>query len=190
METKPKLTANTALIIIDLQKAIDQPYWGVRNNPDAEENVQRLLGHWRAALMPIVHIRYVSKFPDSGYRPGQEGVEFKDVAIPLPGEVVITKPGHSAFVGTDLEGLLKGKGIMDIVLTGVITNNSVEATARTAGDLGFNTIVVSDATFTFGKKDFNGTFRRAEEVHAMSLANIDGEYGVVLPTEEVLGMLE
>ena len=62
------------------------------------------------------------------------------------------------------------------MIIGVTTNNSVEATARASGNLGFRTIVVSDATFTFGRKDFAGRMHTAEEVHAMSLANLDGEY--------------
>ena len=49
----------------------------------------------------------------------------------------------------------------------VITNNSVEATARMSGNLGFLTVVVSDATATFGRDDFDGRWRTAGEVHAM-----------------------
>jgi nicotinamidase-related amidase len=113
-------------------------------------------------------------------------VEFKDVAIPAAGEPVLTKQSASAFIGTALEGLLHDNDIEDMVIAGVITNNSVEATARMAGDLGFRTIVVSDATFTFGRNDFQGRFRTADEVHAMSLANLDGEYASILNTEEVL----
>ena len=74
----------------------------------------------------------------------------------------------------------------DVVITGVITNNSVEATARMSGNLGFPTIVVSDATATFGRRDYAGTWRSAEDVHAMSLANLEGEYARVLSAREVL----
>ena len=73
-----------------------------------------------------------------------------------------------------------------IVVTGVITNNSVEATVRMAGNLGFETYLVEDACFTFGRKDWHGTWRTAAEVHAMSLANLDGEYCVVVRTKQVL----
>jgi nicotinamidase-related amidase len=190
MFAKQKLPHNTALIIIDLQKAIDQPYWGVRNNYNAENNIGLLLARWRNASEPIIHIRYVSKFPDSGYRPGQEGVEFKDVALPHKDELVITKPGHSSFIGTNLESVLHEMDITHVILTGVITNNSVEATARHSADLGFVTIVVSDAVFTFGKKGYNGIFHTADEVHAMSLANLEGEYASIYTTNEILQMVE
>ncbi len=72
------------------------------------------------------------------------------------------------------------------MVTGVITNNSVEATVRMAGNLGFETYLVEDACFTFGGKDWSGIWRTAAEVHAMSLANLDGEYCAVVRTEEVL----
>ena len=72
------------------------------------------------------------------------------------------------------------------MIAGVITNNSVEATVRMAGNLGFSTWLVEDACFTFGRVDWNGTWRSAEEVHAMSLANLDGEYCTVLITDAVL----
>jgi nicotinamidase-related amidase len=180
------LPHNTALVLIDLQKAIDHPSWGERNNPGAEENVGLLLGHWRTSHRPIVHIRHISRLADSTYRDGEPGVEFKDVAMPAPGETILTKHNASAFVGTKLETLLRGRSIADIVIAGVITNNSVEATARMAGDLGFRTTVVSDATFTFGRRDYSGRYRGADEVHAMSLANLDGEYAAIRTTEEIL----
>ena len=72
------------------------------------------------------------------------------------------------------------------MIVGVSTNNSVESTARTAGNLGFSTVVISDATFAFEQRDFSGTLRSAQEVHWMSLANLDGEYATVRSTAEVL----
>jgi hypothetical protein len=58
-----------------------------------------------------------------------------------------------------------------------------------AGSLGYETYVVSDATATFAKVDFAGRPRAADEVHAMSLANLQGEYATVLSTAEVLSRL-
>ena len=73
-----------------------------------------------------------------------------------------------------------------LVIVGVSTNNSVEATVRMAGNLGFDTYLVSDACFTFARRDFQGRLRTAEEVHAMSLANLQGEYCTVLDTAAAL----
>jgi nicotinamidase-related amidase len=180
------LPANAALLIIDLQNAIDHPSWGERNNPGAENNIAALLDAWRRTGRPIYHIRHDSREPASHYRPGQPGNEFKLEARPLAGETIIAKQTNSAFIGTDLESRLRAAGQTTLVITGVITNNSVEATVRMAGNLGFATFLVEDAVFTFGRKDWAGTFRTAEEVHAMSLANLDGEYCTVVSTAAVL----
>jgi nicotinamidase-related amidase len=66
-----------ALIVIDVQKAIDHPGWGQRNNPEAEKNIAALLEAWRSTRRPIYHIRHDSTEPNSHYRPGQVGNEFK-----------------------------------------------------------------------------------------------------------------
>ena len=186
IEPAQNLPRSAALLLIDLQRAIDDPSWGVRNNPGAEAQVARLLAHWRTSSRPVIHVRHVSRSADSTYRDGQPGVEFKAVALPGAGELIVTKHAPCAFIGTGLEATLRERGIHDLVIAGVITNNSVEATARVAGDLGFRTIVASDATFTFGRTDFRGVFRSADEVHAMSLANLQGEYADVLATDEII----
>jgi nicotinamidase-related amidase len=175
-----------ALILIDLQKAIDHPSWGQRNNPQAERNVLALLARWREARQPLVHVRHVSDEPQSTFRPNQSGVDFRDGTGPRDDEVVITKHRPCALLGTGLEAWLRERAIEQIVIVGVITNNSVEATARVALDLGFAATVVSDATFTFGRHDFSGRWRDADEVHAMSLANLSGQYATVWSTAQLL----
>ena len=183
---------NAALIIIDVQQAIDDPRWarwGSRNNPQAEENITRLLAAWRAAQRPIIHVRHMSREPQSPYRPLQPGNEFKPQVAPQPQEQVVEKSTNSAFIGTTLETDLRGAQIDTLIIAGVITNNSVEATARMAGNPGFNTLVVSDATATFARADFNGVLRTAEEVHAMSLANLQDEYAAIVTTADILAAL-
>lgn len=180
------LPRDAALLIIDVQRAIDHPSWGERNHPEAEQNIASLLEAWRMDGRPIYHIAHDSTERASHYRPGQPGNEFKLEAMPLPGETVIRKNRNSAFIATDLEARLRTSGHTTLVITGVITNNSVEATVRMAGNLGFETFLVEDAVFTFGRNDWNGTFRTASEVHAMSLANLDGEYCKVTNTAAML----
>ncbi len=176
-----------ALLIIDVQNAIDDPSWGSdRNNPGAEANIARLLEHWRARGWPLFHVQHVSRDPQSTYRPGQPGCDFKAVVAPRPDERVIEKSVNNAFIGTLLEEGLRAAGVSEVVITGVITNNSVEATARMSGNLGFSTTVVSDATATFGRFDYNGNWRSAPDVHALSLANLDGEYARIMSTDDVL----
>jgi nicotinamidase-related amidase len=178
-----------ALIVIDLQKAIDDPQWrryGGRNNPDAEQNVARLLEAWRARKWPIYHVRHDSQFPNSTYRPGQPGHEFKPETAPLAGETLIPKTVNSAFIGTDLEARLRAAGHTTLFIAGVITNNSVEATVRMAGNLGFAVTLVEDACFTFARTDRSGRVWSAEDVHTLSVANMEGEYCAVGTTSETL----
>jgi nicotinamidase-related amidase len=184
-----QLAENAALLIIDVQKAIDDPVWsreGPRNNPTAERNMAQLLNVWRHSGRPIFHVRHDSTRPTSTYRPGQPGNDFKLEVQPVNGEPVIAKRVHSAFIGTDLEGRLHSRGVSTLFVAGVITNNSVEATVRMAGNLGFTTYLVEDACFTFARRDWRGTLRSAEDVHAMSLANLNGEYCTVVTTQELL----
>jgi nicotinamidase-related amidase len=186
------ISHRAALLIIDVQQAIDHPLWlrwGPRNNPQAEERIAQLLAAWRAAQRPIIHVRHMSREVNSPYRPHQPGNDFKHQVLPLPNERIVEKTTNSAFIGTALEAGLRAAGIDTLVITGVITNNSIEATARMAGNLGFTTIVVSDATATFARPDYNGVRRSAEEVHAMSLANLQDEYATIMTTQEILTAL-
>lgn len=183
------MNGQTALIIIDMQKGMRSPTLPARNNLSAEDNMERLLQAWRAAQQPIVSVRHVSRTPTSVFAPGQNGVEFQERFEPLAHEHVVEKNVPDAFINTGLERWLHARAIRQVVIVGVSTNNSVEATARTSGNLGFRTVVVSDATFAFEKLDFGGRLRSAEDVHLMALANLHDEYAQVRSTADVLGTL-
>ena len=169
-----------ALVLIDLQKAIDDPSWGSRNNPDAEARAGRMLSLWRQLGWPFFHIRHDSREPDSKYRPGHPLHEFKPETAPLPGETVLGKTTCNAFASTDLAERLRAAGASRVFVCGVITNNSVESTVRAGGDLGFSMYVVEDACFTFGKGRWT-----ALDVHEMSLMNLEGEYATITTSERV-----
>ena len=178
------------LIIIDMQKGMARPETGSRNNPDAELHIAQLLKAWRAAGAHVVHVRHISRSATSPFAPGQAGVEFQEALLPLAHEHVVEKNVTDAFINTALERWLRVRGLDEVVLVGVSTNNSVEASARTAGNLGFKTVVVSDATFAFAMRDYGGVQRSAEEVHAMSLANLTGEYAEIVTTRDMLDRID
>ncbi|MBV8088427.1 MAG: cysteine hydrolase, partial [Alphaproteobacteria bacterium] len=70
------LPPNTALVIVDVQRAIDDPIWaadGPRNNPEAEVKIAELLALWRRLGYPLFHVKHDGTFPTSTYRPGQPG---------------------------------------------------------------------------------------------------------------------
>lgn len=109
--------------------------------------------------------------------------------MPVPGEPVIAKRAHSAFIGTDLEARLRAAGQGLLVLCGVLTHNSVEATARMAADLGFDVRLAGDACWAVDRRLHDGRIVPAADVHALSLANLDGEYVTVTTTAALLAAL-
>jgi nicotinamidase-related amidase len=182
----------TALLLIDVQNAFDQEeYWGGgRNNRCAEANIGSLLNTWRAARAPVVHVRHASTSPHSPLRVGHPGHDFKPEAGPRPDERVFVKRTNSAFIGTSLEAELRAAGVTDLVIAGFITNHCVSTTARMAANLGFLTVVVSDATATFDCIGPDGRRWDAETVHAVSLASLHGEFATIATTVELCGRAE
>ncbi|WP_342655039.1 cysteine hydrolase family protein [Pseudomonas sp. F3-2] len=184
-----KFDKKAALVIIDMQQGINHPKLGRRNNPDAEQNMLALLEAWRDSQRTVIHVRHFSRSPDSVFWPQQSGVEFQPEFLPHEGEGELHKQVPDAFCHSALEGWLRADGIRQVVIVGVVTHNSVESTARTGGNLGFDVFVPHDACYTFDGADFFGQPRRAEDIHAMSLGNLHGEYAQVLGTEDILQAL-
>jgi len=180
--TMNKLPANTALVLIDVQKGFDSPYWGKRNNPRAEKNMEILLTAWRKAKMPVVHVQHHSTDPESPLFPGQTGNEFKDAFEPIYGEHVEKKQVNSAFIGTTLESYLRTNRVDTLVIAGLTTDHCVSTSTRMAGNLGFTTYVAADATATFNRTGYDGKTFSAEEIFATALASLNGEFATVVNT--------
>ena len=178
------------LIVIDVQKGFDDPYWGRRNNPGAEENIGLLLDAWRRAGQPVIHVRHDSTYALSPLRPGRPGNDIKEIVKPVRGEPVLAKNVNGAFTGTDLEERLRRSGSAAVVVVGLTTSHCVSTTARTAGDLGFDVHVVSDATATFERKSPFGALISAEVMHEISLAELHGEFATVIDTQAAIASVE
>jgi len=176
----------STLLVVDLQEGFDAPSWGRRNNPHLEQRVADLLRVWRGTGRPVVHVRHMSTDPSSPLRPGQPGNAFKPETAPVAGEAVIEKSVNSAFIGTSLEIDLRRAGCRGLTIVGLTTNHCVSTTARTAGNLGFVTSVVSDATATFDRVGPDGIEYRAELIHAMALSDLHGEFATVVDTAAVV----
>ena len=185
-----RLPCDAALIVIDVQNAIDDPKWGPRNNPGAEANAAKLLQAWRASHRPLFHVQHRSVTPGSPLRPGQPGCEHKPEVRPLPGEPVIGKQVNSAFIGTDLETRLRHAGIGTLVIAGLTTAYCVSTTTRMAGNLGFRTLLAADACATHAQTGHDGRVHDAETVHALALASLHGEFAEVVDTAVLLRALE
>jgi nicotinamidase-related amidase len=181
------LPANAALLLVDVQEGFSDPRWGEPSNPYVEQNIARLLAAWRETGRPIFHVHHDSLSPTGSFRAGTPGNRPKAAAQPLGGEPVYHKTVNSAFIGTTLEADLRREGIETLVIVGLTTQHCVSTTTRMAGNLGFDTYIVSDATAAYGQVGFDGRMRSAVEVHYGALSDVAGEFASVVETASLLG---
>jgi nicotinamidase-related amidase len=179
-----------ALIVVDVQEGFDDPSWGRRNNPECEANIAALVARWRERNLPLVYVRHDSTSPESPLAPGRPGNALRSLLAVEP-DVLITKQVNSAFLGTpSLQVWLQERDLDAVVICGVTTNHCCETTARMAGNLGFETTFVLDATHTFDRPAPDGTIIAADELTRVTAANLHGEFATVTDTRTVLAVHE
>ena len=186
MPVAPRFDRNAALLIIDVQQAMDSPVWGARNSPELISRLRSVLECWRELRWPVYFVADDSTNPNSPYYPGQPGNDFKPELAPLDGEPIVRKSSGSAFVGTDLEAQLRGAGHQILVVGGFMTNKCVESTVRVAADLGFAVYVLADGTAAVGQIDYRGRWWDADDVHHLALANMRGERTRLIDVAQLL----
>jgi len=180
-----------ALLLIDIQKGIDDEeyYGGNRNNRDAEEKSAQILNTWRLLGLPVFHIKHSSQNPNSRLHRSNPGFEIKDEVKPIQGEPVIIKEVNSAFIGTDLKERLDEKGISTLIIIGLTTNHCVSTTTRMAGNYGYETILISDATATFDSLGIHGEKYSSEIIHLTTLASLKDEFAEIMNTEQLIALI-
>lgn len=169
-------TNNPTLVVIDCQLAIDHFSVSDRSNLDAESEISKLLELWRSRGLPIIHIRHSSKSLSSPYHPSKETYEFKPEVYPKPDELIITKSENCAFVDTDLHEELKSLNSTELVICGVLTHHSIDATVRYACAIGYRVTVPSNATASFPIATLAGKVISSNLVQDIYLSNLNGEY--------------
>ena len=184
----------TALLLIDVQVGVDVlSHWGGsngrRNNPDAEAKMSQLLAAWRNAKLQVAFTRHDSRelasplkfsLPTGAQKPGFE---------PAAGEIVVEKDVNSGFIGTDLEIQLRRAKISRLAIVGFFTNFCVETTTRMSGNLGFDTYLIEDCCSTSNRIGPDGVDRDPELVHAMTVANLHGEFCTAIKFADALGLV-
>lgn len=173
-----------ALIVIDVQRGFDDAtYWGPRNNPACENNIAELIALWRERSWPIIFVRHDSTNPESTLAFGTPGNDFKDIITGEP-DLLVSKIVNSSFHGTpDLNAWLQREGIEQVVICGITTNHCCETTARVAGNLGYKTTFVIDATHTFDRRGLDGSMIPAAHLAAITAANLNEEFATVSTTQ-------
>jgi nicotinamidase-related amidase len=179
----------TALVVIDLQKGVAARQTAPYTAADVIKHAAAIAEACRKNNMPVFLVRV--SFSDTKERlspvadaatqvpPAQPG--WSDIVPemgPKPGDHVITKRQWGAFYGTELDVLLRRRGITTIIMCGISTSIGVESTARFAYEYGYNQIFAEDAMSALS----------AEE-HAYPIAKIFPRMGLVRKTEEILKAL-
>ncbi len=186
---------NAALLLIDVQEGVDVfDYWGGptgrRNNPDAEDNMRKLLANWRKAGRTVAYTLHDSREENSPLKLHIETGNLKEGFAPAEGDIVVTKDVNSGFVGTDLEIQLRRAGIDRLIVVGFFTNFCVETTVRMAGNMCFDTYLVHDCCATTNRIGPDGTDYDPDLVHNLSVANMHGEFCTAITTEDALKLID
>lgn len=167
--------------------AAEMEYYFSRLETSTIPNIHRILEACRAAGIPVVHVRVMNKAgnsADTSWRykcmgilvpPGHKDADFVPPLVPLPGEIVLDKTTSSVFLSTNADFLLRNMGVDTLIMTGVVTNNCVESSTRSAGDLGFRVLLVEDATAAW-----------TQEGHDASIRHLDRNFAIVKSTEQIL----
>ena len=189
-----RFDVDTALLVIDVQAGVDDlPHWGGptgrRNNPRAELRMGSVLAAWRDRGLPVVFTLHDSREVESPLRLAGAGGRSKKGLAPADGELVVHKDVNSAFVGTSLEVRLRRADVRRLVVMGFFTNMCVDTTVRMAGNMGFDTYLVHDACATTNRVGPDGTDHDPELLHAISVANLHGEFCTAVTADDACSLL-
>jgi nicotinamidase-related amidase len=141
--------SRTALIVIDVQESFRvRPNWSVVNHSDIADRVQRLVQASRAKGDLVVWVLHSEPGTGGAFDPAQGHVRLIEGLEPIEGEPILNKTAHNAFTTTNLQQLLTQRGIDEVVISGIRTEQCCETTARVASDLGYDVVFVTEATAT------------------------------------------
>ncbi|MFG2310504.1 cysteine hydrolase family protein [Streptomyces sp. NPDC048566] len=140
---------NRALVVIDVQESFRaHPLWETVSDPAIAQRVDRLVRLARGRGDTVVWVLHSEPGSHGVFDPALGHVRLMDELRREEGEPLLHKTSHNAFTTTNLQQLLAERGVRDLVVCGIRTEQCVETTARVASDLGYRVTFVSDATAT------------------------------------------
>jgi nicotinamidase-related amidase len=177
--------SQSALILVDIQNDyFPGGSFELVGIEKAAENAQRLLQQFREKQAPIFHIQHLATHPGATFFiPGTLGADTHISVEPSPTETLISKHFPSSFRGTTLFEKLQEAMITDLVICGAMSHMCIDATVRSAFDLGFNCTVIADACAT-RDLDYRGETVKAAEVQLSFMSALTMFYANVIPTNE------
>jgi nicotinamidase-related amidase len=181
----------TALLLIDIQ---NDYFPGGRNplegSPQAAAQAHRLLGAFRSASLPRLHVQHISTRPGATFfLPDTDGAQIHAEVQPAAGELVVQKHFPNSFRETPLLDCLRELEIERLVIGGMMTHMCIDATIRAAADLGFECWLAQDACATKALS-FDDQTIPAGHVHAAFLAAIRSTYGQVITVDKILEQMQ
>jgi nicotinamidase-related amidase len=186
----------SALVVIDVQESFRaRPLWQAVDNPGIAGRVRRLVDAARAAGDLVVWVLHSEPGTGTVFDPARGFVRVFDELDPAAGEPMLTKTAHNAFTTTNLAQLLTERGIRDLVVCGIRTEQCCETTARLAADLGYDVTFVTDATATFpaphrdAPDDLSDPRTLgADEIVARTEYALAGRFATIRTTDELTGV--
>ena len=176
----------SALLIVDIQNDyFPGGKMELEGSDAAGQRAGELLAAFRERRRPVIHVQHISLRPGATFfLPDTDGVRIHARVAPLDHETVIRKHFPNSFRDTGLLEHLRGAGIEELVIAGMMTHMCVDATTRAAADLGFRCSLAQDACATRALA-FGDTQIPAAHVQGSFLAALSGTYAIVKPARDL-----
>lgn len=185
--SKPAKLAQSAVIIVDAQREYLDGSVPLSGIDESLVEIKKLLSRARAASVPVIHVVHHTQPGAPIFAPDSPLSDIIDSVKPVDNELVIRKNLPSAFVNTELEQFIAQTGLKELVLAGFMTHMCINATARSAVDLGFCPTVIGAACATRDLPAPDGSIVPAEIVHRSNLASLADLIACVCDRTDDLG---
>lgn len=178
--------ASTALLVIDFQQEYFTGRLPIPDGQKALNKARELIAFADKARIPVYQIQHIAPAGSAVFALDGEGVKFHPQMLPRAGDTVLQKTTVSVFGSTELDRLLKEKGIKTVIIAGLMTHACVAGGARDAAPLGYQVVVASDASATRSITRADGSSIDANSLHRAALVSVEDTFGDVMTTAQIV----